>query len=293
MAELEVGELVLVEPTNRGNGRLVKAIGDPGDIHAMMEAVALDSGVADPEPIEPAIERPRRRPGRTSRSARAAHVHRRSAVGEGLRRRPVGGGRERSHAYPGAHRRRRRPRRGGLATRSGRRGSGDLGVPAGSGRPDAAARSSRTGVCSLVARRRPARADGHARSERRSAGVSAHADPKRSPAHLRAGRRGDRRRRCRDARADRGRPTASAAAEAYRDARRRHGALNLLDLRDGVHVRRRSRSPTRVPDRAATPAHHMIEELMVRANEAVAELLERRKRAGPLSRPRAARPRGG
>ncbi len=34
MAELEVGDLVLVEPTGRGNGRLVLHIGRPDDIHA-------------------------------------------------------------------------------------------------------------------------------------------------------------------------------------------------------------------------------------------------------------------
>ena len=46
-------------------------------------------------------------------------------------------------------------------------------------------------------------------------------------------------------------------------------------------------------DRAATAAHHMIEELMVRANEAVAELPRSAQRAHPLSGARAARPRGG
>ena len=58
MAELEVGELVAVEPTNRGNGRLVTHIGSPDDIHAVMAAVALDAGVSDPESPVPAIPEP-------------------------------------------------------------------------------------------------------------------------------------------------------------------------------------------------------------------------------------------
>ncbi len=58
MAEVGEGELVAVEPTNRGNGRLLAHIGSPDDIHAVMEAVALDAGVADLEQAPAAIVEP-------------------------------------------------------------------------------------------------------------------------------------------------------------------------------------------------------------------------------------------
>ncbi len=60
MAEVGEGELVAVEPTNRGNGRLLAHIGSPDDIHAVMEAVALDTGVADLEQAPVAIVEPDR-----------------------------------------------------------------------------------------------------------------------------------------------------------------------------------------------------------------------------------------
>ncbi len=53
MAELDPGELVAVEQTGRGNARLLTRIGSPADITAVMYALALDSGVADESPDRP------------------------------------------------------------------------------------------------------------------------------------------------------------------------------------------------------------------------------------------------
>ena len=60
MAEVGEGELVVVEATSRGNGRLLAHIGSPDDIHAVMKAVALDTGVASLEPPPAVLVEPDR-----------------------------------------------------------------------------------------------------------------------------------------------------------------------------------------------------------------------------------------
>ena len=58
MGELDVGDLVLVEPTGKGNGRLVLHIGRPENIHDVMHALALEADVADAEPFAPGVPEP-------------------------------------------------------------------------------------------------------------------------------------------------------------------------------------------------------------------------------------------
>ena len=86
MAEVGEGELVAVEPTNRGNGRLLAHIGSPDDIHAVMEAVALDAGVARPGTAAGVRSSSPTGSSRPAGSARPFDLHGRSAHREGLRR---------------------------------------------------------------------------------------------------------------------------------------------------------------------------------------------------------------
>lgn len=46
------GQLVLVSPHGRGSGRLEEVLGPPSDIHAVMHALAGEAGVAEPWPEE-------------------------------------------------------------------------------------------------------------------------------------------------------------------------------------------------------------------------------------------------
>ena len=246
MAEVGEGELVAVEPTNRGNGRLLAHIGSPDDIHAVMEAVALDTGVARPGTAAGGDRRARPARARPAGSARPSDLHGRSAHREGLRRCLDGRLSGAVAPHPGAHRRCGGLRRAGVGARPRCRGPGHLGVPARAGRPDAAVRAVRRRLQPLARRRSPC-GHRHARPGRRRSRVSAHADSKRPPAHLRAGRRGARRRRVRECRADRGgaggrggRGRLPRCPAAGRRARPGH-------RRDGAPSSRRDGSPTCTP----------------------------------------------
>ncbi len=273
MGELEVGELVLVEPTNRGNGRLVKAIGSPDDIHAMMEAVALDAGVADPEPIDVVIDEPRDGEGERADlrglltftvdppSARDFDDALSVEVEAGATRILVHIADVAAYVATGSP----------LDLDAEDRAT-SVYLP---GRVDPMLPSQLSaGVCSL--------APG---VERRALTVTL--DPRGgAPVFRRSLIQSDHRLTYEQADAviDGGQAetpqlaaavrAASAAADGYHDARRRAGALNLTTS-ETVFTFTDGRVADAVSDRAATPAHHMIEELMVRANEAVAQLLER------------------
>jgi ribonuclease R len=52
------GDLALVEPRGRGGGRVLEALGSPDDVNAVMHALAAEAGVAGPEASAPPLPEP-------------------------------------------------------------------------------------------------------------------------------------------------------------------------------------------------------------------------------------------
>ncbi len=235
------------------------------------------------------------RPRRPARPHRALHLHRRPRQRPRLRRRRLRPARGRRRPRLGPHRRRRRARAARHAARPGGAAPRQQHLRARRGRADAAARAEQRRLQLGAGSRAP----GGDRGDRARAGGGAapdpllpQPDPLRRPPRLRPARRDLRRPR---AAARAGRRTAAGGARRSppRSASAARGSSLDVESREPEFRFDAGGNVVAAERVAQTEAHRLIERLMILTNEQVAQLLERRRRAGDLPRPRPARPAAG